>query len=149
MPIKHKIQNLQISNEDYHSLDYEIMRLVFFIHRDIGRFLNEKIYQNELAYRCEKAGIKPVAVEVPVEISFENFKKWYYLDLLINNVIYELKTVQNLSGEHQKQTINYLLLTGLQHAKLINFRPQSVEYRFVTTQLTPEKRYNFKIIDER
>ncbi|MBN2092418.1 GxxExxY protein [candidate division KSB1 bacterium] len=149
MPIKHAIQNMQISDEEYHSFDYEIMRLVFSIHRDLGRFWNEKIYQNELAYRCEKAGIKPVYAEVPIEVTFEDFKKIYYLDLLINNIIYELKTVQTLSGEHQKQTINYLLLTGLKHAKLVNLRPKSVEYQFITTKITPEKRFNFSINDDK
>jgi hypothetical protein len=81
-------------------------------------------------------------------VSFEDFTKVYYIDLLINNAIYELKTAQFLAGEHEKQTINYLMLTGLNHAKLINFRPPSVQHRFVSTNLTPAKRYDFKVDDE-
>jgi GxxExxY protein len=60
-------------------------------------------------------------------VSYEDFIKVYYIDLLINNAIYELKTAQILTGEHEKQTINYLMLTGLNHAKLINMRPPSVQ----------------------
>ena len=40
------------------------------------------------------------------------------------------------------------MLTGLSHAKLINMRPQSVQHRFVSTNITPEKRYKFTIEDE-
>jgi hypothetical protein len=64
------------------------------------------------------------------------------MDLLLNSaVLYELKTVQALSGEHHKQALNYLLLTGMHHGKLINMRPPSVESRFVSTNITPAKRY--------
>ncbi|MFQ5866000.1 MAG: hypothetical protein ACE5IW_12300 [bacterium] len=51
MPIKPSVQTKPISYDDFHSLDYEVMGIVFSIHRDLGRFWNEKIYQNELAYR--------------------------------------------------------------------------------------------------
>ncbi|MFQ5864676.1 MAG: hypothetical protein ACE5IW_05540 [bacterium] len=51
MPIKLSVQSRPISYDDFHSLDYEVMGIVFSIHRDLGRFWNEKIYQNELAYR--------------------------------------------------------------------------------------------------
>jgi len=148
MPIKPAIQTKPISYEEFHALDYEVMALVFSIHRDLGRFWNEKIYQNELAYRCQKAGFENVATEVLIHVSYEDFIKIYKIDLLINNAIYELKTAQTLTGEHEKQTINYLMLTGLHHAKLINMRPPSVQHRFVSTRITPEKRYDFTVADD-
>jgi GxxExxY protein len=148
MPIKPGIQTQPISCDDFHALDYDVMGIVFSIHRDLGRFWNEKIYQNELAYRCQKAGFEKVFTEIPIQVSYENFTKTYKIDLLINNGIYELKTAQALTGEHEKQTINYLMLTGLNHAKLINMRPPSVQHRFVSTNMTPEKRYDFTIDDE-
>ena len=148
MPIRPRVQTKPISYEDFHSLDYEVMGIVFSIHRELGRFWNEKIYQNELAYRCQKAGFVNVATEVPIHVSHEDFIKVYYIDLLINNAIYELKTAQILTGNHEKQTINYLMLSGLNHAKLINLRPSSVQHRFVSTNITPEKRSDFTVDDE-
>lgn len=145
MPIQLSVQIKPISYADFHALDYKVMGIVFSIHNDFGRFWNEKIYQNELAYRCRKAGLENVATEVPIHVSYEDFSKDYKIDLLIDNVIYELKTAQSLAGEHENQTINYLMLTGLRHAKLINMRPPSVEHRFVSTNITPEKRYKFTI----
>lgn len=44
--------------------------------------------------------------------------------------------------------INYLLLSALHHGKLINFRPSSVEHRFVSTQLSPDKRHQTVINKE-
>ena len=148
MPIKVSKHVELSSYDDYHSLDYKIMAIVFFIHKELGRFWNEKVYQNELAYRCQKAGFGNVATEVEIDVSYKDFCKFYYIDLLVNNIIYELKTAQALCREHEKQTINYLMLTGLNHAKLINFRSTSVQYRFISTKITPTKRYNFTFIDE-
>ena len=55
------------------------------------------------------------------------------------------KTVTALNDSHKQQLINYLLLTGIKHGKLINFRPASVEYSFVSTTLTNEDRYNYSL----
>ncbi len=148
MPITHDVKIKEVSKEDFHELDYKVMGLVFSIHRELGRFWNETIYQNELADRCRKAGFGEVATEVPVRLSYDDFEKFYFADLLIENtVVYEMKTAQALSGEHRKQVLNYLFLLGMQRGKLINMQPPSVEHRFVSTRITPEKRYAFTIDD--
>lgn len=147
MPIRLDFQPEPISYDDYHALDYKVMGIAFSIHRDMGRLWNEKIYQNALARRCRKAGIENVATEVPIYVSYNDFTKLYKIDILIGNVIYEMKAAQTLTGEHEKQTINYLMLTGLRHAKLINMRPSSVKHRFVTTNITPGIRFDFTIDD--
>jgi GxxExxY protein len=148
MPIKHKIDIKPISEDDFHLLDYKVMDLAFSIHNEMGRLWDEKIYQNELARRCREIGFEKVMTEAPVYACFGDFEKLYQIDLLINNsVVYELKTVRSLNEDHLKQALHYLFLLNLRHGKLVNFRPQSVEYRFVSTRLTPEKRFDFKIID--
>lgn len=149
MPIQHDVQIRIISDEDFHALDYKVMGLAFSIHNEMGRFWDEKIYRNELADRCQKAGFDQVATEVPIHVSYLDFSKLYSVDLLIDNaVIYELKAAKTLTEEHQNQALNYLFLMGMQRGKLINMRPPSVESRFVSTRITPEKRYQFKIEDQ-
>jgi GxxExxY protein len=150
MPITHSVEIKTISDEAFHMLDYKVMGLAFSIHNEMGRFWNETIYQNELADRCQKAGFEKVATEVPIQASYKDFSKFYYADVLIDNAaIYEMKTAQALSGEHRKQTLNYLFLLGMQRGKLINMQPSSVEHRFVSTRITPEKRYASIIDDSR
>lgn len=125
------------------------MDTVFAIHRELGRLWNENIYQNELAYRCQKAGFEKVETEVAIKVSFQNFFKIFYIDLLLNNsIIYELKTVSALTGEHYLQTLNYLLLSGMQRGKLINMRPVSVKSQFVSTNLLFERRFAYTIDDD-
>jgi len=147
MPIENNVKIQMISEHDFYQFDYKVMGIAYSIHNDFGKFWDEKIYKNELLHRCVKAGFEKARIEVPIEVSFKDFKKTYFIDLLINDaIIYELKTVKALSGEHQRQTLNYLFLMGAQNGKLVNFRSQSVEYRFVSTTITPEDRFDF-IID--
>lgn len=149
MPIEHGFKPKLISEDDFHAYDYEVMGFVFSIHRELGRLWNEKIYQNELACRCQKAGFEKVDTEVVIQVCYQDFRKFFYVDLLLNDaVIYELKTVHALTGEHHQQTLNYLFLLGMQHGKLINMRPPSVESRFVSTRLTFEKRFDYTIEDQ-
>jgi GxxExxY protein len=148
MPIKIGVRTEPITQDDFHAIDYEVMGIVFSIHRELGRLWNEKIYQNELVHRCRGAGFERIYAEVPICVSYKDFVKVYYLDLLIDNVIYELKTARNLVGEHEMQTINYLMLTGLNHGKLINMRSPSVQHRFVSTSMTREERYDVAVNDK-
>lgn len=125
------------------------MRLAFDIHNEIGRLWDERIFRNELANRCRQAGFENAEIEVPVIVTHQGFIKRYFVDLVINDsVIYELKAVSKLSPEHDKQALHYLFLFGLQHGKLINFRPPSVEKRFVSTTLLPQDRYNIVVEDK-
>ena len=149
MPISHNIQPQPISDDEFGSLDYEVMELAFAVHHDFGKLCNEKPYQNELAHRCGESGFAPVSTEEKIVVSHGDFEKEYYIDLLIRNAaVYELKTVSALTGEHHKQVLNYLLLVGLRHGKLVNMRPPSVESRFATTRLTPERRCVFTVRDQ-
>lgn len=149
MPVTCEAIVSPISQEMFGPADYRIMREVFAIHKELGRFCDEGIYQNELAHRCREMGCQ-AATEVPIHVSYQSFLKTYYLDLLINGgAIYELKTASSLAAEHRKQALNYLMLTGLHHGKLINWRPASVEHEYVSTQLTPKKRQQFTVCDDR
>ena len=75
----------------------------------------------------------------------EDFSKTYFLDLIADDGIYELKAVSALSGEHKAQLLNYMLLVGLRCGKLLNFRPEKVEGQLVVTGLTPEVRRQFTV----
>ena len=149
MPIEIKRNITRIAEQDFHKIDFEITGLAFAIHNEFGRLWNEKIYQNELANRCREAGFKNVETEVPVIVRHKSFHKDYSIDLLVqDSIVYELKTVNRLNPEHDKQALNYLFLLGLQHGKLINFRPASVEKRFVSTSLLPKDRYDLAFDDK-
>ena len=52
MPVKHSVMIEPISEDEFHLLDHKIMGIVFSMRKELGRFCDEKIYQNELAYRA-------------------------------------------------------------------------------------------------
>lgn len=139
-------QTIQALDQDsFHLVDKFIMGQAFEIHNSMGRLLDEKIYQSALDKACKKYSYK-CSREVKVTASHKSFSKSYYLDLLISDgAIYEIKTVSKLTNSHEAQLLNYLLLTGIQHGKLINFGTNSVEYRFVSTSLKHHDRFSFSI----
>ena len=137
-----------LAQEDFHAIDRRATGLEFDVHNELGRFFDETVFQRELASRCRDAGFETHR-EVLVRAMHNGFFKDYYLDLLIApGATYELKATDQLTAGNEKQVINYLLLTGQSHGKLFNFRPASIEYRFVSTMLTVDDRRKFVIIDE-
>src|SRR5262249_33655701 len=95
----------------------------------------------DLVARVESAHLGMVRTEVPVVVSYRDFSKTYYLDLVIGDcAIYELKAVAELSPEHEAQLLNYLFLLEMGRGKLVNFRPAQVQTRFMNTTLTLESR---------
>ncbi len=144
MPITCPVKIRPLSQDAFHRLDYAVMEHAFACHNALGRFCDEAIYQTDLASRLEAAGLGQVRTEVPVRVSWQAFSKTYSLDLVVQDAgVYELKADACLVGEHDAQLLNYLLLLGLNHGKLLNFGPPSVEWRFISTSLTPEKRRAF------
>jgi GxxExxY protein len=145
MPVECEVEISSTGQERFHDVDKVLMRHAFDMHNTMGRFFDERIYQDELANRCCECGVEAHR-EVLVRVGYRDFSKDYYLDLLVERgMIYELKATQSLGSAHQNQLINYLLLTGINHGKLVNFRSASVESRFVSTRLNREERMTFKL----
>lgn len=148
MPIRTKIPIHRLSQSEFHEMNERVMAAAFRIHSGLGRFCNEKIYQNALLEECLSGGFPISHKEVEVQISHKDFLKSYFIDLLVEQgIIYEIKTVEAFTEVHRRQVLHYLMLVGLLHGTLLNFRTQSLRHEFVSTQLTPEKRAAFTIHD--
>jgi len=115
------------------------MGVVFDIHKEYGRLFDERVYKRELAQR-----LPGTCLEVPVEVCWLSFAKRYHLDVLVEQGgLFEFKATDGLLPRDRAQTLNYLLLVDLAHAKLVNTRPNEVQHEFVNTSLRPEDRYRF------
>lgn len=139
--IKHPVS--RFSEKEFHQLDYQIMSLAFDLHNSMGNLWDENDYKEKLLNKCQESGLDTYS-EVPIKITHKNFSKSYFIDLLINGAVYELKAVTSIASPHETQTLNYLFLTDTHHGKIINFRPDSLKWRFVSTSLSAaeRKRYN-------
>ena len=144
MPIRIGANIKRLDDEQSAACVYEVMRHVFDVHREFGRLFQEKIYHRELAFRLANA-----ECEVPIELEFEEFRKTYYLDLLVDGgVIVELKAVELLAETHRRQLLNYLFFTGLPHGKLVNFRRERVDHEYVNNTLDYEDRTGFSVVEK-
>lgn len=149
MPISCPINFKRLSTEEFGALDFKMMKLAFACQKEIGRLADENVYQADLAARLIAAGYE-VHREVPILVTFRTFTKTYYMDVVVaGQAVYELKTVTRLTVEHEAQMMNYLLLVDCAHGKVINFRPASVDSRFVNATMTTAQRTAFDVIDPR
>ena len=126
-----------------------VRQIAYGVHVYLTNGYLEKVYENCLKHRLEKAGYKVEAqknLKVYDEDGFEIGD--YFADLIVNDsLIVELKSVKALSGEHYAQTLNYLKITGYKLALLINFGSYKFETRtvipnFSSLPLSPSTRIN-------
>ena len=83
----------------------------------------EKVYENGLAYRLRKQGLK-VYQQRPLNVYDEDGTVLgeYIADLLVEDqLIVELKACRTLSDEHVAQLLGYLRSSRCEHGLLINF----------------------------
>lgn len=93
------------------------------LHRDLGPGLLESVYEVVLAKMLEQRGLS-VERQKPVPIRYQDIAldEGFRLDLLVENqLIVELKSVENLHPVHPKQLLTYLRLMNLSLGLLINF----------------------------
>ena len=148
MPIEIDSEIRIISEEEFHALAHRVMGVVFDVHNDFGRMMEETIYQQAIRRRCELAGIVPARREVEIKVRHSEFQKSYFIDLLCAcGLMVEMKTVEALSNAHHAQTLHYLLLTEMRHGLLINLRPGEVKKRYVSTTLESAERRRFVVHD--
>jgi len=148
MPIDVGRQVKAFNQREFHDLDRRIMRIAFDVHNEFGRLLDEEMYKREIATRCLSVGIQPVEREVRIRVTHETFAKDYSMDLLFcQGTMMEAKAADRLVAPHRTQALNYLLLTGLKHGRLVNFRTERLQHEFVSTTLTLQERRRFRVID--
>ncbi|MEJ6829818.1 MAG: GxxExxY protein [Akkermansiaceae bacterium] len=100
-----------------------IIKASINIHNKLGPGLLESVYQRILAYELRKAGLQ-VETEVPIPVEWDGhiIDESFRADLIVNNqVLVELKSIENLLPLHHKQVFTYLKLTDLNLGLLINF----------------------------
>ena len=111
----------------------KVRQIAYDLHVYLGNGLLEKVYEVGLKHRLELAGFKVEEQKALKVRDFDGFVLGdYFADLVVEDkLIIELKAVRELAGEHYAQTLNYLKITGLTHALLINFGSYKFEVRTV------------------
>ena len=110
---------------------YAVIGAAMEVHQVLGCGFLENVYQQALAKEFEIREI-PFSKEVQFPVSYkgEVLDCTYQADFMCyDSVIVELKALENLTGKHDAQLINYLKATGHKRGLLINFGQSSLQYQ--------------------
>lgn len=145
MPTMCRITFPRLTEDEMRAVDYRVMAHAFATHNELGRLCDESVYESTFATRLSDARFG-VSVQEPITLTFRDFSTTLFFDLVVDErVPYELKAVAQLLTEHEDQLLGYLLATNARRGKLVNFRSESVESRFVNAPLDADERRRFHI----
>jgi GxxExxY protein len=107
----------------FSDLSNKVIGCVIEVHKTLGPGLLESTYQQCLAHEL---GINQIEfkIEYPLPVKYKGIHLdcGYRLDLLIENeIILELKSVEQLKGIHEAQLLTYMKLANIKQGFLINF----------------------------
>jgi GxxExxY protein len=117
--------------EDILELCNQIRQIAFDLHVYLRHGHLEKVYENGLAHRLRKAGMR-VEQQYSLKVLDEDgtILGDYYADLFVEDcLIIELKACKALAAEHTAQVLGYLRASRQCHALLINFGSPKIEIK--------------------
>jgi GxxExxY protein len=120
-------------------LSNKVIGCAIEVHRELGPGLLESTYQACLAHELSRAGLKFVLEHaMPVAYKGILLDCGYRIDVLVEDqLVLELKAVEEILGIHEAQILTYLKLAKLSSALLINFNVPVLKQgikRFVFTE---------------
>ena len=107
-----------------------ILDCSYRVHSALGPGLLESAYEECLFYELNLNGLK-VEKQKSLPLVYKDIKLdvGYRLDLLVENqVIVEIKAVENLNEVHTAQVLTYLKLSECKIGLLLNFNVKSLKY---------------------
>lgn len=113
--------------EKYADLVYKIIGAAMEVHKELKWGLLEPVYQEALSVELLSRGIQNER-EKEIQVFYKNkpLDKTYKMDIVIGDVIVELKSTAWLLPVHRAQLCNYLRLTKRPIGLLINFGEESL-----------------------
>ena len=106
-----------------------IIGCAFKIYNKLGFGFLESVYKKAMVIELNKSNLK-VEEEKPLKVYYDNEVIGdFYVDLFIEEVVVELKSIQNLAKGHEVQLVNYLNGLKKDVGLLINFGPNGVEIK--------------------
>ena len=126
--------------KDYKDKVYEIIGAAMEVHSVLNWGLLEAVYNEALHLELLDRGIDNER-EQNLSCYYKNhlMEKRYQMDIVVGDIIIELKSVEELTSAHRAQLFNYLRLTQKPIGLLINFGQESLQgERYAYDKLTNE-----------
>jgi len=114
------------------ALSKEILDAAITVHKEMGPGLLESVYECCLVKELSLRNIKAVSqVQLPLYYKGELLNKEFRIDILVEDeIILELKSVDELLPVHDAQIISYLKLANKNLGFLINFNESLMKNGF-------------------
>lgn len=104
---------------------YDLNGCCQIVHKDMGPFLNEYMYQDALEIALKEQGINHLReYYFSVEFHGKRINHKHFVDFLCkDNVLLECKAIAKISNEQRQQLWNYMRLSKINIGILWNFAP--------------------------
>ena len=106
---------------EFDELSNRVIGCAIEVHRCLGPGLLESAYEQCLAHELNRNGIA-FQLQHPQPVQYKDVRLGYRIDILVENeLIVELKSVEEVKGIHEAQLLTYMRLSGVKIGLLINF----------------------------
>ncbi len=114
---------------EFTDLSNRVIGCAIEVHRALGPGLLESTYEQCLARELDMNGISfKLQHPLPVEYKGLRLDCGYRVDVLVEDeIILELKSVEEIKGIHQAQLLTYMKLAGIRYGFLINFNEKKLK----------------------
>jgi GxxExxY protein len=116
----------------YPEESYKIIGICMQVHKHLGRGgFSEIVIKDALQYEFDLQKIK-FEREVGYEVEYKGVvmpHKFYADFVMMDKIILEVKNCSTLTPNHIAQSLNYLAVSKLKLALLVNFGNPSLEYK--------------------
>ena len=104
---------------------YDIIGFCQSVHKEMGPFLNEYMYQDALEILFKERDVSHTReYYFSVDFHGQRIQHKHYVDFLVKDkVLVECKAIEALGSEQRQQLWNYMRLTKLRVGILYNFAP--------------------------
>ena len=112
----------------YKDTVYQIIGAAMEVHSELNWGLLEPVYNEALHLELLDRGIdNEREKQLPCYYKHHKLEKFYQMDIVVGDVVVELKSVDELNSAHRAQLFNYLRLTKKPIGLLINFGQPSLQ----------------------
>ena len=114
------METLQVCSEE---LIDKVLTAATKVHTELGPGLLESVYEKALLFELTEMGI-PAQSQVDVPVKYRNVELGlgFRADIVVdNNLLLELKTVNEFAPIHLSQVMTYLKVLNIKRGFLLNF----------------------------
>ena len=116
---------------------HKIIGCAYKVYNQLGFGFLESVYKKAMKIELQKQRFE-IEEEKPLKVYYDNqIVGDFYIDLFVEQeIVIELKSIKNLTKEHEVQLVNYLNGMKKDIGLLINFGPSGVDVKRKYRQLS-------------